>query len=94
MTQPAASPRLDSRLPARMTNKGRHCPAHIIIGRAIQWNMLSGVAGLICGVAAGLCLAKPDAKRSHATRDRYLTGFPPSARMTAGRAILSACRRE
>ncbi|WP_424945866.1 hypothetical protein [Candidatus Spongiihabitans sp.] len=35
-----------------MTNKGRHCPAHIIIGRAIQWNMPSGVAGLICGVAA------------------------------------------
>ncbi|WP_424947767.1 hypothetical protein [Candidatus Spongiihabitans sp.] len=32
-----------------------------------------------------MCLAKPDAKRSHATRDRYLTGFPPSARMTAGR---------
>ncbi|WP_424946211.1 hypothetical protein [Candidatus Spongiihabitans sp.] len=60
----------------------RHCPAHIIIGRAIQWNMPSGVAGLLCGVAAGLCLAKPDAKRSHATRDRYLTGFPPSARMT------------
>ena len=27
---------LDSRLSARMTNKGRHCPAHIIIGRAIQ----------------------------------------------------------
>ncbi|WP_424947533.1 hypothetical protein [Candidatus Spongiihabitans sp.] len=28
---------LDLRLPARMTNKGRHCPAHIIIiGRAIQ----------------------------------------------------------
>ncbi|WP_424945888.1 hypothetical protein [Candidatus Spongiihabitans sp.] len=24
-----------------------HCPAHIIIGRAIQWNMPSGVAGLI-----------------------------------------------
>ncbi|WP_424946068.1 hypothetical protein [Candidatus Spongiihabitans sp.] len=65
-----------------MTNKGRHCPAHIIIGRAIQWNMPSGVAGLICGEAAGLCLAKPDAKKSHATRDRYLTGFPPSARMT------------
>ncbi|WP_424945864.1 hypothetical protein [Candidatus Spongiihabitans sp.] len=55
--------------------------------RAIQWNMPSGVA-------AGLCLAKPDAKRSHATRDRYLTGFPPSARMTAGRAVFSACRRE
>ncbi|WP_424946172.1 hypothetical protein [Candidatus Spongiihabitans sp.] len=54
---------LDSRLPARMTNEGRHCPAHIIIGRAIQWNMPSGVAGLICGVAAGLCLAKPDANK-------------------------------
>ncbi|WP_424946073.1 hypothetical protein [Candidatus Spongiihabitans sp.] len=52
-----------------------------------------GVAELICGVAAGLCLAKPDAKRSHATCDRYLTGFPPSARMTAGRAVFSACRR-
>ncbi|WP_424946775.1 hypothetical protein [Candidatus Spongiihabitans sp.] len=77
-----------------MTNKGRHCPAHIIIGRAIQWNMPSGVAGLLCGEASGLCLAKPDAKRSHATRDRYLTGFPPSARMTAGRAVFSACRRE
>ncbi|WP_424947192.1 hypothetical protein [Candidatus Spongiihabitans sp.] len=25
----------------------RHCPAHIIIGRAIQWNMPSGVAGLL-----------------------------------------------
>ncbi|WP_424947924.1 hypothetical protein [Candidatus Spongiihabitans sp.] len=35
-----------------MTNKGRHCPAHIIIGRAIQWNMPSGVAGLLCGEAA------------------------------------------
>ncbi|WP_424946991.1 hypothetical protein [Candidatus Spongiihabitans sp.] len=34
----------------------RHCPAHIIIGRAIQWNMPSGVA-------AGLCLAKPDANK-------------------------------
>ncbi|WP_424947586.1 hypothetical protein [Candidatus Spongiihabitans sp.] len=87
---------LDSRLPARMTNKGchcpankgRHCPAHIIIGRAIQWNMPSGVAELICFDAAGLCLAKPDAKRSHATRDRYLTGFPPSARMTARRKCL------
>ncbi|WP_424946350.1 hypothetical protein [Candidatus Spongiihabitans sp.] len=66
-----------------MTNKGRHCPAHIIIGRAIQ-----------SGVAAGLCLAKPDAKKSHATRDRYLTGFPPSAKMTAGGAVFSACRRE
>ncbi|WP_424946466.1 hypothetical protein [Candidatus Spongiihabitans sp.] len=32
--------------------------------------------------------------RSHATRDRYLTGFPPAARMTAGRAVFSACRRE
>ncbi|WP_424945618.1 hypothetical protein [Candidatus Spongiihabitans sp.] len=41
-----------------------------------------GAAELLCGVAAGLCLAKPDAKRSHATRDRYLTGFPPAARMT------------
>ncbi|WP_424946071.1 hypothetical protein [Candidatus Spongiihabitans sp.] len=30
-----------------MTNKGRHCPAHIIIGRAIQWNMPSGVARLL-----------------------------------------------
>ncbi|WP_424947576.1 hypothetical protein [Candidatus Spongiihabitans sp.] len=29
-----------------------HCPAHIIIGRAIQWNMPSGVAGLLCGEAA------------------------------------------
>ncbi|WP_424946759.1 hypothetical protein [Candidatus Spongiihabitans sp.] len=28
-----------------------HCPAHIIIGRAIQWNMPSGVAGLLCGEA-------------------------------------------
>ncbi|WP_424946291.1 hypothetical protein [Candidatus Spongiihabitans sp.] len=55
---------------------------------------MSDCVGLICGVAAGLCLAKPDAKRSHATRDRYLTGFPPAAGMTAGRAILSACRRE
>ncbi|WP_424947938.1 hypothetical protein [Candidatus Spongiihabitans sp.] len=35
-----------------MTNKGRHCPAHIIIGRAIQ-----------SGEAAGLCLAKPDANK-------------------------------
>ncbi|WP_424946313.1 hypothetical protein [Candidatus Spongiihabitans sp.] len=61
--------------------------------RAIQWNMPSGVAELICGEAAGLCLAKPDAKKSHATRDRYLTGFPPSARMTAGRAVFSACAR-
>ncbi|WP_424947428.1 hypothetical protein [Candidatus Spongiihabitans sp.] len=25
----------------------RHCPAHIIIGRAIQLNMSSGVAGLL-----------------------------------------------
>ncbi|WP_424947761.1 hypothetical protein [Candidatus Spongiihabitans sp.] len=48
MTLPAANAAtLDSRLPARMTNKGRHCPAHIIIGRAIQWNMSSGVAGLL-----------------------------------------------
>ncbi|WP_424947691.1 hypothetical protein [Candidatus Spongiihabitans sp.] len=31
-----------------MTNKIRHCPAHIIIGRAIQWNTPSGVAGLLC----------------------------------------------
>ncbi|WP_424947390.1 hypothetical protein [Candidatus Spongiihabitans sp.] len=46
-----------------------------LICRAIQWNMPSGEA-------AGLCLAKPDAKKSHATRDRYLTGFPPAARMT------------
>ncbi|WP_424947296.1 hypothetical protein [Candidatus Spongiihabitans sp.] len=30
----------------------RHCPAHIIIGRAIQLNMPSGVAGLIFGEAA------------------------------------------
>ncbi|WP_424946152.1 hypothetical protein [Candidatus Spongiihabitans sp.] len=29
-----------------------HCPAHIIIGRAIQLNMPSGVAGLIFGEAA------------------------------------------
>ena len=27
-----------------------HCPAHIIIGRAIQWNMPSGVAGLLITV--------------------------------------------
>ncbi|WP_424948174.1 hypothetical protein [Candidatus Spongiihabitans sp.] len=59
-----------------------------LICRAIQWNMPSGVAGLLCGEAAGLCLAKPDAKKSHATRDRHLTGFPPSARMTAERAVL------
>ncbi|WP_424947104.1 hypothetical protein [Candidatus Spongiihabitans sp.] len=30
----------------------RHCPAHIIIGRAIQWNMPSGAAGLLCFDAA------------------------------------------
>ncbi|WP_424948271.1 hypothetical protein [Candidatus Spongiihabitans sp.] len=29
-----------------------HCPAPIIIGRAIQWNMSSGVAGLLCFDAA------------------------------------------
>ncbi|WP_424947692.1 hypothetical protein [Candidatus Spongiihabitans sp.] len=29
-----------------MTNKSRHCPAHIIIGRAIQWNTPSGVAAI------------------------------------------------
>ncbi|WP_424945626.1 hypothetical protein [Candidatus Spongiihabitans sp.] len=38
---------LDSPLPII-----RHCPAHIIIGRAIQWNMPSGVAGLLCFDAA------------------------------------------
>ena len=41
------------RLPARMTNKSRHCPApYYWIGRAIQWNMPSGVAGLLCFDAA------------------------------------------
>ncbi|WP_424945946.1 hypothetical protein [Candidatus Spongiihabitans sp.] len=35
-----------------------------------------------------MCLALPDAKRSHAARDRYLTESPPSARMTAERAVL------
>ncbi|WP_424947458.1 hypothetical protein [Candidatus Spongiihabitans sp.] len=64
----------------------RHCPAHIIIGRAIQWNMSSGVAGLL--------LSRLRRIMSHATRDRYLTGFPPSARMTVGRAVFPACRRE
>ncbi|WP_424946588.1 hypothetical protein [Candidatus Spongiihabitans sp.] len=62
-----------------------------VIARLVPGNPVIkpfGVAELICGEAAGLCLAKPDAKKSHATRDRYLTGFPPSARMTAGRAVL------
>ncbi|WP_424947690.1 hypothetical protein [Candidatus Spongiihabitans sp.] len=31
-----------------MTHKGRHCPANNNMGRAIQWNTPSGVAGLIC----------------------------------------------
>ncbi|WP_424947142.1 hypothetical protein [Candidatus Spongiihabitans sp.] len=36
-----------------------------------------------------MCLAKPDAKKSHALRDRYLTGFPPSARMTGWGAVVN-----
>ncbi|WP_424947400.1 hypothetical protein [Candidatus Spongiihabitans sp.] len=39
-----------------------HCPAHIIIGRAIQWNMPFGAAELLCFDAASFD-AKMTARR-------------------------------
>ncbi|WP_424947434.1 hypothetical protein [Candidatus Spongiihabitans sp.] len=52
----------------------RHCPAHIIIGRAIQWIIVTrSVTPYSRGFAAN--------ESGYAGR-HISTGFPPTARMT------------